>query len=278
MPASISPITDNAMPWSACRARRRAGRVLCAGVAACFGVGLAGCGGGSGETVAQLGRQTITKVMINQWMAPTIEEDFYAVATHPAPPRLVSEPANYPACVTALKRITPIPGGQPRQPQPTTANLENRCHALYQAIRYQTTGYLIGSYWLIAFAEAHGLKVTEQEIQAKLAPNKQELQASLTAHHLTLPQQLFRLKLQLLQNKLLEPAFAQGKAALATITTAMKTSTITATCQAEYIVEHCRQYKTPGGYPGKPPAVQLQEIARWRPETSHGYTGQPLTP
>jgi hypothetical protein len=246
---------------------------------------LAGCGGTDpSANVAQVGQHTITRAMINEWMKPTIGEDYYAVATHEAPPGLVAEPANIPACVTALEKIEPIPGEGPPQPKPTPTELKSKCQQLYEAIRYQTAEFLIGAYWNTDFDASHGITATSQEVQHQLKrfetqhdPTPSDLQTYLTSQHRTLAQQLFHLKLELLTEKLLQTAKTGGQAAYTKLASEIQASKHPATCTPGYIVEHCNQFKPPSQYPGLPPAVQLQEIARWRPETSHGFTGQPAT-
>lgn len=228
--------------------------------------------------MVQVGRNAITNTVLNQWMTSVVGEDFYAVSTHQAPTGLVSEPPNYPACVAALKRIEPIPGEGRPQPQPTLAELRSRCHQLYQAIRYQTLTFLVASYWTIDFASSHGIKVIDQEVQQQLKrlkaeqyPKEAEFQRYLADKRRILSEELFDVKLELLQRKLLRKAQTDGKFAQE-----IKRANATATCRVGYVVEHCKQFKSPGGYPGSSPAVQLQEIARWRPETSHGFTGVPV--
>jgi hypothetical protein len=245
--------------------------------------GLAACGAVSpdspSEVVARVGPQPITKGMINQWMTPIAGEDYYAVTTHPAPSGLVAEPADYPACVTALKKLTPIRGQGKPQPQQTSSDLNTRCHNLYQAIRYQTTTFLVGSYWNMQFASRHGVSVSTQEVQQLLKRElgtTQERQSYIESHRRTLAEQLFDLKLELLQQHLLNKAKTLGKLGYRKLLNEVQTSHPQATCNAEYIVEHCKGFKAPGGYPGLPPAVQFQEIGRWRLETSHGFTGTPV--
>jgi hypothetical protein len=245
-------------------------------------VGIAACGTGSHDdpAIAQVGKYTITKSLLDQWMTPTIGEDFYAVMSRQAPVGLVAEPADYPACVTTLKKLTPVPGDGPARPQPTAAELDRRCRQLYEAIRYQTLTFLVKAYWSINFAASHGITATTSEVQHQLerveaiqysAPG--QLKNYLTSHSRTLQQQLFELKLELLQEKLLHKALASGEHAALAVAAEAQGQSSPASCGAGDIVEHCKGYKAPGGYPGPPPSTQLAEIARWRPpEPSHTTT------
>jgi hypothetical protein len=237
---------------------------------------VAACGSSSSDApLAQVGGYKVTPSLVNQWMTPMVGEDFYAVAGRPAPAGLVAEPANYPACVAALKRLTPIPGGKHAQPEPTTADLERRCRQLYEAIKHQTLTFLVKAYWSIDFAASHGVSASSAEVQQYLdrlkateysAPG--QLQNHLADRGLTLRQQLFELKLELLQEKLLHKALASSKQAALALAAEAQGQSSPASCDAADVVEHCKGYKAPGGYPGPPPAAQLAEIVSWRPATT----------
>ena len=87
--------------------------------------------------IAEVANTTITEPVLAQWMAETVASDYYSIATHIVAPHLVSEPANYPACVTTLKKLTPIPGEGPPQHQPTPTQLLTRCKELYETVKQQ---------------------------------------------------------------------------------------------------------------------------------------------
>jgi hypothetical protein len=281
---TIDNATNHRTPPQGRNSKHGANTVVLVCALACLALlGLAACGSSSpdspSEVIARVGPQAITKGMINQWMTPIASEDDYAETTHAAPTGLVAEPANYPACVTALKKLAPIPGQGKPQPQQTTSDLESRCHNLYEAIRYQTTTFLVAAYWNIQFAVRHGARVSSQEIQQLLKRQlgtTEERQNYIQSHRRTLTEQLFDLKLELLQQQLLNKAKTLGKPGYLKLLAEVQASHPQATCNPQYTVEHCKGFKAPGGYPGQPPAVQFQEIGRWRPDTSHGFTGKPV--
>ncbi len=239
----------------------------------------------SNETVAQVGGYAITKAMVNQWMTEKVGEDYYEVATHESPPRLVSEPADYPACIASLKAIAPIPGEGKPQAQPTVAQLTSKCKELYQAIKTQALAYLVSSYWSINFDADHGIKVTGEEVQQKLKqiraeryPTEGEFQHLLTSMRRTLSQELLIVKLDLLGQKLEKKLQNGGPQLSATFIREAKSAATSASCRPGYVVEYCKGYKAPQTTSAaSTPAVLLEEIARWRPETSHGFTGVPVT-
>ncbi len=260
----------------------KATRSISALVAICLAVaGLAACGGGvSGNVVAQVGGSPITKAMLNHWMLEVTGEDYYASSTHRAPRGLVSEPPNYPACIAALEAVAPFPGkGQPKKP--TVAQLETKCRLLYQAIKQQALSFLVSSYREVELDAAHGIKVTDEEIKQHLErvkaerfPRNGELQQYLANRNRTLSDELFLMKLNLLSQKTSQDIPTGGKQLTKLIEEA---KAFAASCRTGYVVEDCRQYKGPETTSIPSPSVILQEIARWRPETSHGFTGVPVT-
>jgi hypothetical protein len=232
--------------------------------------------------VAKLGPYTITKSLLNQWMIEKAADDFYEVATHPAPPHLVSEPANYPACIDTLEKITPTPG------HPNTTELTQKCHELYESIKTQTLQFLLSSYWELNFFAHHGIDVTNQETQQTFEkikkesyPTKKALQTLLQNRGRTLTQELFIVKNDALQQRT-EQLLHHNKQQATQILNEAKTQQNTATCKPQYTANHCTNYKPPTNkYPTtstSAPSVLMEEIARWNPETSHGFTGQPVQP
>jgi len=256
-------------------------------LAACGGGSSGGAGDSSGGAVAQVGDYAITKAMLNQWMTEKVGEGYYEVATHQAPPGLVAEPANYPACVATLKAITPIPGEGRPQPQPTIAQLTSKCRELYQAIKVQALSYLVSSYWSINFDADHGIKVTDEEVQrglkrirAEQYPAEGEFQKLLASRRRTLSQELFIVRMDLLGQKVEQRLRKGGTQLSATFVRDAKSAAASASCRPEYMVEYCKGYKTPKTVATSntgSSSVLLEEIARWRPETSHGFTGVPVT-
>jgi hypothetical protein len=269
--------------WLWCRVVFRALHVIPLVVCACLVVVLlAACGGGSrgpsGETVAQVGSYAITKPVLNQWMTEKANEDFYEVSTHLAPPRLVSEPADYPACVASLKAITPSPGE--KQPHPTDAQLMSLCRELHQSIKLQALKYLVSSYWSINFDAAHGISVSDEEVQRQFAQTKarrSSTESRLAGRSHTPSQELFMAKLNLLGDKVNEKLNDGGAQLTATLMSEAKRVIATANCRPGYVVEYCKGYREGATPKTRPPVIPLEEIARWRPETSHGYTGVPVT-
>jgi hypothetical protein len=231
------------------------------------------------EVVARIDGYAITRGALLDWMREQVGEVFYEVSTHPAPARLVAEPANYSACVATLKTIAPIPGSRPSQPQPSTRQLRTKCEQIYQEFKESALSYLISSYLTLAFTAAHGITVSGAEIHHKLTqlkaeryPIEGEFQRYLATHRRTLAQELFLVKNALIQQKLQAKLRSSGRQFIEEATTAVAD----AECRPGYLVKYCRGYERPASERSPSGSVLLEEVARWRPETAHGFTGRPV--
>jgi hypothetical protein len=214
-------------------------------------------------------------------------EIFYEVATHVAPGGLVAEPEDVPRCVAILKGLTPLPGKGKAQPQPTVAQLTSKCDALYRSIKVETLAYLVSSYWSLNFDAAHGIVVSEAEVNRDLDRIERErfhspgeFQQYLTNRRRTLAEELFTVRMDLLQQKV-ERKFQNANAAIVSaLANELRSQADSAKCRPGYVVEYCRGYTPQAGAEAadtSSPSVLLEEIARWRPETSHGFTGLPIS-
>jgi hypothetical protein len=238
--------------------------------------------------VAQVGDTQITEPVLAQWMLETVAGDFYAISSHLAPPHLVAEPANYPACVTELKKLTPIPGEGPPQHQPTPAQLLKRCRELYETVKKQALGYLVNSYWSKAYDANHGIQITPTETEQGLKRVHTEQYSKPGAYTQMLTntgrspsQEQFIIENELLNQKVTAKLIDEGEKAATAFNKEATHTANNANCRPTDIVAHCKGYKPPKeefSHTNKgAPDLLLEEIARWRPETSHGFTGQPIT-
>jgi hypothetical protein len=241
-------------------------------VAACLAAaGLAACGGGtSGEVVAQVGGSPITKAEVNHWMSTLAGGDFYEISKqHALPAGLVSEPPNYGACVTHLETIAA--SSDTVKPKPTAPQLLSKCRQLYQALRLQALNYLVDSQWTIGLAGEEGLKASNgeamqllKEIKAEQFPKEREFQRYLANNRRSLADEMFVMKLNVLQRKIQQKLSAGGSQALAQFTEAGQRWTAKTSCNAGYVVQHCKQYtgQQPAAASSLPsPAVLLERVA-----------------
>ncbi len=229
--------------------------------------------------IAQIGRYTITKHTLNQWMTETIATDFYAITTHRIPPGLVTEPANYPACLNQLTKLTPIPGQGP--PRPTTAQLLTICHELYTTIKTQALEYLVSSYWSKNYDTTHNIHITPTETQQELkhiqtTTKPSTYQQTLTNNQRTPTQELFIIENKLLNNKTANKLLHANKQTLTQFNQEAQHTENNANCRPHYTVPHCKNYQPPTQHT-TPPNQPLEEITNWRPQTTHNHTNTPTT-
>jgi hypothetical protein len=244
--------------------------------------------GPPGPVLARIGGYHITRGLLAQWMAETVASDFYTVTSHTVPLGLVAEPANYPECVTELHKLTPIPGKGPTQPQPTPAQLLTKCKELYETVKHQAMEYLVSTYWSKNYDAAHGITITPAEarqgfnhIKTEQYPQPAALQELLNKNRRTTQQEEFIVENELLNQKVINKLTHENTRAVAAFNSEAEHNDNNATCHPGYIVAHCKGYQRPkqrfSNTNQGAPDITLEEIGRWRPETSHGFTGQPIT-
>jgi hypothetical protein len=212
--------------------------------------------------IAQIGRYTITKPTLNQWMTETIATDFYTITTHRIPPGLVTEPANYPACLTQLTKLTPTPSQG--QPHPTTTALLTKCHQLYTTIKNQALEYLVSAYWSKNYDTAHAIHITPTETQQELkhiqtTTKPSTYQQMLTNNRRSPTQETFIIENQLLNNKTANKLLHANKQALTQFNQEAEHTENNANCRPNYTVPHCKNYQPPT-QPTTPPNQPLEEI------------------
>jgi hypothetical protein len=230
----------------------------------------AGCGGGDSTTsavVANVGSTKITKAEVNHWMGTLAGGDFYEVAhAHTIPAGLVSEPANYAACVTRLEAAA---ASAKTAKAPTSAELLSKCRQLNRALKQQAIAYLVEADWIIALAAEEGVTARDQEIKqlygrikAEEFPTESKLKQFLSAHRRTLADELFVVKLDVLREKLSHKLTAGGKPTLIKLTEDGQRWTAKTSCSQGYVAPHCKQFtgaSTTGSLPS--PAVLLEQVA-----------------
>jgi hypothetical protein len=243
-----------------------------AGLGACGGSG----GGGPGDVVAQVGTTAITKATLDHWVATFIRGDYYSAIGRKAPAGLGSDPPNYAACASAAKAAAQQASSG--TPQLGKAQLERKCHELYDAVRPEALSYLISVLWSIGEGKERGQEVTDAEVSRKLAkvvseqyPKQGQLETFLTDKGWTLADMRYILKRNILAATFLasveKEANNQGSGQRTlvklvngiTARWAVKTS-----CHAGYVVWQCKQYRaaaaTASATPA--PAAVLEEMAK----------------
>lgn len=212
-------------------------------------VGVSACGGKSSSgVVAEVGSDQITKASVNHWMATLAGGDYYQLShKHTVPAGLVSEPPNYPRCVSQLE-VAAANAPIKRAPQ-TGVQLLQKCRQLYQALRTQAVAFLVNSQWLVNLAREEGVTASDaevrklySEIKAREFPKQAELERFMAARRLSVADELSIVRLDVLAQKIEKKLTSGGKRALAKFTQAGKRWTAKASCKPGYVVEHCKQY------------------------------------
>jgi hypothetical protein len=203
--------------------------------------------------------------MLNEWMEDLVGEEYYRVMSQPAPPHLVLDPPDYQACVASLRTIAPETAPE--------SELTGKCESLYLSMRKQALEYLVSVYWQMNYAQAQGLVVSEAEAKRGLAkfkehqyPHEADFKRLLVTRRRTMEQELFLIKGDLLQQKLLQKLTALGRQAAAAFTVEGSREKYSLHCRAGYVVEHCLGYdKSSASSDAIPPSAQLfEELAQWR--------------
>jgi hypothetical protein len=97
---------------------------------------LSGCGGGSGQSVATVGKEAISKQRLAHWMTVVAAEG------------VVPDPPSFAKCVAREKTIVS---------EAIASVLKQQCRSEYNALNQQAFTYLIESRWLLREASAEGL-------------------------------------------------------------------------------------------------------------------------
>lgn len=245
-------------------ARRCTSYVLCIAIST-FAIGtLASCGSGSNTgVVASVGNSTITRAAVNHWMLTMAGEDYYAMSHgHTVPFGLVSDPPQYPLCISRLEEVA---AHSPAKPTVPGSRLLAKCHELHHALKVQAVTFLLGAARSIQIAHELGIAVSHAEVvklarqrDAALFPNEAAHRTSLAMHHTTYADELLNTEVALISQKL----FAKVRASrdYGSLLTLEKRWIAKTNCRSDYIVETCKQYATqPAAAPQSLSASVLME-------------------
>ena len=253
--------------------RRAMTKTMIAAVCACATVAtVAACGGSDpSAVVARVGPYAVTKELLNEWMTEKIGEDYFQVASHQVPTGLVSEPADYPTCVSTMRTLL----ASLKKPSESGAELTHRCHELYRALKEQALEYLVSSYWSFNFYKRYGIDIAPAQVQHALDqikpswyPAPGEFQQVLASHRRTLAQELLIVKNDVLASRVKERLFSQGPRVVSTLERAVESAQTTegAVCSPGYVVLYCRGYRQSPTSVARSelgsPAILIEEVVR----------------
>jgi hypothetical protein len=239
---------------------------------------LAACGSSQPKTipsnaVALIDHTPLSKATLNHWMNSIVGGDFYEHFGRRAPRGLVSEPANYPACMNAATTLTVASGRSF-----TSNQLADKCRQLYQAIKEQTLSFLIPAQWRIDEAAEVGVKVSDADVAsisrqdvAQRYPKAGEFDTFLANHEWAPSDELYQLKRNLLTTKLREKVSHRSSNEHETLQSHAafvhfvlqhtKKQTASTLCRPAYSVPTCRGYKTTTASSTTSPLLILEELA-----------------
>jgi hypothetical protein len=218
------------------------------------------------EVVARFdGTPIVTRGEVNQWMKTVAGGSYYELSRkHTIPEGLVSDPPNYPRCVSQLE-ATAAAAPSKLYNVPTT-HLLKKCQEMYRALRYSAMELLIAIQFVIDLAKYMQIGTTDKEVlaaynksNAPLYPTPAALAASQAARKVTTSEELLLMKKDVLANKILarlkKPGTKPSVLIDAEAVLAAKTD-----CRPGYVVEHCKQFHNPP--PHVPSgAVLMEQVA-----------------
>lgn len=166
---------------------------------------VAGCGSDvPSGAVAKIGDAVIKKEEFEHWLN--------AAAKGQQPPGtggevVVPDPPDYEKCIEA-KGKQPVPQGSKK---PTDDALKDQCKQEYDSLKQQVMQFLISAEWIEQEADARDIDITDEEVQKQFEdqkkqsfPNDKDYQEFLKTSGQTEEDLLFRVKLDVLSNKVRE--------------------------------------------------------------------------
>jgi foldase protein PrsA len=174
-------------------------------------LGITACGGDNvpGNAVARVGDDSITKTTFNHWLnVAAISAQGQTNPGAKTKPQ-IPQPPDFTACIAQKKKTAPKPAKG--QPEPTDASFKAQCKQEYEGLRDQVLQFLISAEWIQGEASDNDVKVTDKEVQKQFDqtkkqsfPKEADFQKFLKSSGMTMPDLLFRVKLDTLSNKLRE--------------------------------------------------------------------------
>jgi len=167
---------------------------------------LAGCGGVPGDAVAKInGLGVIRTSDFNHWMTVAAASSQRSAAPGAKPQ--VPKPPDFKDCITQQRAQAPKPA--PGQPPVSDPSLKQQCQQTYNGLRDQVLQFLISASWVQGEAKDLHVTVSDKEVAQQFQQTKQQsfpqpadFQRFLAQSGETLPDILFRVKLDALSNKI----------------------------------------------------------------------------
>jgi hypothetical protein len=150
------------------------GMIVATAMAVVAAGGLVGCGGsaghgatvgsaGGGRVVVSFRGRGLSAGTIAHWDAveAVLARELYP--QQPPPRGLIPDPPRFTACIAYERATAPTPATG--TPAATTAQLRQACRVRYEGVRTHMLQLLIGYEWMEAETAAHGIHVSDAEVQ-----------------------------------------------------------------------------------------------------------------
>ena len=164
---------------------------------------ISGCGNDVPTNgVAKVDDSVIKRDEFNKWLSTASKGQAQG-----APAGAVPDPPNFTKCVAARQK-QPVPKGQTT---PSAASLKKQCKTEYDQLKNEVMQFLVQAEWLQQEADTRGVKVSTAEVKKSFEdrkkqefPNDKAYQSFLKQSGMSEDDILFRLKLEILQRKLVQ--------------------------------------------------------------------------
>jgi hypothetical protein len=233
---------------------------------------LCSCGGSNEKTVAVVGNTKLSQATLSHWMVVTLGGDYRAAIGATAPDGLVSDPVDYPRCISAARILAH--GGKGK---PSDGQLRQKCRQLNAGIKEQALSYVLSVLWAIEEGNEIGSRVSEGEVTRRMREladrdyhGPVQFARYLAQLHRTTGDERFLVKRNILEDRFLKRMAKQAghadnreeaeKAKLQLILKNNAKWTAKTHCSPGYLAWECKQYK-PSEAVSPPPAVVLEELA-----------------
>jgi foldase protein PrsA len=179
--------------------------ILALGAFFVLGAGIAACGSDvPGNSVADMAGNPITTQAFNHWMYVAAKGN--AAQSGPGSPVVVpTDPPNFNGCIAQARKLVSQVASQ------KDSQIRSECKSLFTSISSQVMDFLIRAYWYQADAAKQHITVTPAQVQQRFEaernaqfPSQAQFQAFLSQYGYTTDDLLFRTRVQLIYNKLIQ--------------------------------------------------------------------------
>jgi foldase protein PrsA len=179
--------------------------ILALGAFFVLSAGITACGSGvPGNSVADVAGNPITTQAFNHWMYVAAKGN--AAQSGPGSPVVVpTDPPNFKGCIAQARKLVSAVAKQ------KDSQVRSECKNLFNSLSSQVMDFLIRAYWYQADAAKQHITVTPAQVQQRFQaerlaqfPSQAQFQAFLSAYGYTMDDLLFRTRVQLLYNKLIQ--------------------------------------------------------------------------